>query len=72
MLEFGRELFQLSQRLEKENGTNEANQKMLEVSVRGRVLLLLFAPQVDQYLLHLDIVNNQMMPTFANPHFPHD
>lgn len=32
MLEFGRELFQLSQRLEKENGTNETNQKMLEVS----------------------------------------
>lgn len=32
MLEFGRELFQLSQRLEKEQGTNEVNQKMLEVS----------------------------------------
>lgn len=31
MLEFGRELFQLSQRLEKEHGANEANQKMLEV-----------------------------------------
>lgn len=31
MLEFGRELFQLSQRLEKEHGTNENNQKMLEV-----------------------------------------
>lgn len=30
MLEFGRELFQMSQRLEKENGPNEANQKMLE------------------------------------------
>lgn len=32
MLEFGRELFQLSQRLEKDQGVNEANQKMLEVS----------------------------------------
>lgn len=31
MLEFGRELFQLSQRLEIEQGTNETNQKMLEV-----------------------------------------
>lgn len=31
MLEFGRELFQLSQRLEKEHGANEINQKMLEV-----------------------------------------
>lgn len=30
MLEFGRELFQMSQRLEKENGVNETNQKMLE------------------------------------------
>uniref|UniRef100_A0A336LYB1 CSON004347 protein n=1 Tax=Culicoides sonorensis TaxID=179676 RepID=A0A336LYB1_CULSO len=30
MLEFGRELFQMSQRLERENGINEANQKMLE------------------------------------------
>lgn len=35
MLEFGRDLFQMSQRLEKEQGPNEANQKMLEVS--GRV-----------------------------------
>lgn len=32
MLEFGRELFQMSQRLEKEQGVNETNQKMLEVS----------------------------------------
>lgn len=32
MLEFGRELFQLSQRLEKDQGVNEANQKMLEVN----------------------------------------
>lgn len=31
MLEFGRELFQMSQRLEKENGVSEKNQKMLEV-----------------------------------------
>lgn len=31
MLEFGRELFQMSQRLEKEQGVNETNQKMLEV-----------------------------------------
>lgn len=31
MLEFGRELFQMSQRLEKENGENETNRKMLEV-----------------------------------------
>lgn len=31
MLEFGRDLFQMSQRLEKEQGPNEANQKMLEV-----------------------------------------
>lgn len=30
MLEFGRELFQMSQRLETENGTDESNQKMLE------------------------------------------
>lgn len=30
MLEFGRELFQMSQRLEKEHGVNETNQKMLE------------------------------------------
>lgn len=30
MLEFGRELFQMSQRLEKENGANETNRKMLE------------------------------------------
>ncbi|XP_063699691.1 ran-binding protein 9 isoform X2 [Culicoides brevitarsis] len=30
MLEFGRELFQMSQRLEKENGVNETNQKTLE------------------------------------------
>lgn len=33
MLEFGRELFQMSQRLEKENGINETNQKTLEVGV---------------------------------------
>lgn len=33
MLEFGRELFQMSQRLEKENGANETNRKMLEVSI---------------------------------------
>lgn len=33
MLEFGRELFQMSQRLEKENGANETNRKMLEVSM---------------------------------------
>lgn len=32
MLEFGRDLFQMSQRLEKDQGPNEANQKMLEVS----------------------------------------
>lgn len=32
MLEFGRELFQMSQRLEKENGANETNRRMLEVS----------------------------------------
>lgn len=31
MLEFGRELFQMSQRLEKENGANETNRRMLEV-----------------------------------------
>lgn len=31
MLEFGRELFQLSQRLEQDSGINETNQKMLEV-----------------------------------------
>lgn len=31
MLEFGRELSQMSQRLEKENGANETNRKMLEV-----------------------------------------
>ena len=31
MLEFGRDLFQMSQRLEKDQGPNEANQKMLEV-----------------------------------------
>lgn len=31
MLEFGKELYQLSQRLEKENGENEQNVKMLEV-----------------------------------------
>ncbi|KAJ6635769.1 Ran-binding protein 9 [Pseudolycoriella hygida] len=30
MLEFGRELFQLSQRLEQDSGINETNQKMLE------------------------------------------
>ncbi|XP_058456696.1 ran-binding protein 9 [Malaya genurostris] len=30
MLAFGRELFQMSQRLEKEQGVNETNQKMLE------------------------------------------
>lgn len=34
MLEFGRELFQMSQRLEKENGANETNRKMLEVSMQ--------------------------------------
>lgn len=33
MLEFGRELFQISQRLEKENGANETNRKMLEVNI---------------------------------------
>lgn len=33
MLEFGRDLFQMSQRLEKDQGPNEENQKMLEVSV---------------------------------------
>lgn len=33
MLEFGRELFQMSQRLEKEQGVNETNQKMLEVCI---------------------------------------
>lgn len=32
MLEFGRELFQMSQRLEKENGANDTNRRMLEVS----------------------------------------
>lgn len=32
MLEFGKELYQISQRLEKENGANETNRKMLEVS----------------------------------------
>lgn len=32
MLEFGRELSQMSQRLEKEHGTNETNRRMLEVS----------------------------------------
>lgn len=32
MLEFGRELFQMSQRLEKENGANEQNRRMLEVN----------------------------------------
>lgn len=37
MLEFGRELFQMSQRLEKENGANETNRKMLEVSMKIRV-----------------------------------
>lgn len=31
ILEFGRELFEMSQRLEKENGPNENNQRMLEV-----------------------------------------
>lgn len=31
MLEFGRELLKLSQRLEQDNGINETNQKMLEV-----------------------------------------
>lgn len=31
MLEFGRELFQMSQRLQTTNGTDESNQKMLEV-----------------------------------------
>lgn len=31
MLEFGRELFQMGQRLEKENGANETNRRMLEV-----------------------------------------
>lgn len=31
MLEFGKELYQMSQRLEKENGENETNRKMLEV-----------------------------------------
>lgn len=34
MLEFGRELFQLSQRLEQDSGINETNQKMLEVKCR--------------------------------------
>lgn len=33
MLEFGRDLFQMSQRLEKDQGPNEANQKMLEVII---------------------------------------
>lgn len=33
MLEFGRELFQMSQRLQTTNGTDESNQKMLEVSI---------------------------------------
>lgn len=32
MLEFGRELLQLSHRLEQDSGINETNQKMLEVS----------------------------------------
>lgn len=32
MLEFGRELFQMSQRLEKENGIDGRNSKMLEVT----------------------------------------
>lgn len=35
MLEFGRELFQMSQRLEKENGANETNRRMLEVSLKS-------------------------------------
>lgn len=33
MLEFGKELFLLSQRLEQDSGINESNQKMLEVRV---------------------------------------
>lgn len=33
MLEFGKELFLLSQRLEQDSGINENNQKMLEVGV---------------------------------------
>lgn len=37
MLEFGRELFQMSQRLEKENGANETNRKMLEVRKRSNI-----------------------------------
>lgn len=36
MLEFGRDLFQMSQRLEKDQGPNEENQKMLEVSERDK------------------------------------
>lgn len=40
MLEFGRELFQLSQRLEQDSGINETNQKMLEVRKRKYLLLM--------------------------------
>lgn len=37
MLEFGRELFQMGQRLEKENGANDTNRRMLEVRVTHAV-----------------------------------
>lgn len=42
MLEFGRELFQMSQRLEKEQGVNETNQKMLEVILSLFIILIWF------------------------------
>lgn len=38
MLEFGRELFQMSQQLEKENGVSEKNQKLLEVRFIDKIL----------------------------------
>lgn len=42
MLEFGRELFQLGQRLEKDNEANETNQKMLEVIMMVDCRILFF------------------------------
>lgn len=49
MLEFGRELFQMGQRLDKENGANDTNRRMLEVRVAFLRLGLSFPASIFEY-----------------------
>lgn len=56
MLEFGKELYQMSQQLEKEKGENEVNRKMLEVC--GKWL-------ISAYRLFIFIYMQCMTPCFS-------